>query len=79
MPYIPQKNRDELLTRNADNAGELNYLFTSLARTYIEDKGESYQNYNDIIGALEGCKLELYRRRVGQYEDLKIKDNGDVE
>ncbi len=59
-------------------AGTLNYLFTKIAHIYIEVKGEKYQNYNDIIGALEGAKLELYRRRVSKYEDKKIKKNGDV-
>jgi hypothetical protein len=34
--------------------------------------------YNDAIGALEGAKLELYRRYVSAYEDDKIKENGDV-
>jgi hypothetical protein len=34
--------------------------------------------YNDVIGALECCKLELYRRMVAPYENTKIKENGDV-
>lgn len=29
-------------------------------------------------GALECTKLELYRRRVADYEDQKIADNGDA-
>jgi hypothetical protein len=33
---------------------------------------------NDIIGALEACKLEFYRRLVSHYEDIKIRSNGDV-
>jgi hypothetical protein len=64
--------------RSAQSAGELNFAFTVVSRSYLEDKGESYQTYNDIIGALEGCKLELYRRMVAPYEDVKIKENGDV-
>jgi len=60
------------------NAGVLNYLFTKLALAYIKTKGESYQNYNDIIGALEGCKLELYRQHIQKYEDKKIITNGDI-
>jgi len=31
-----------------------------------------------VIGALEACKLEFYRRAVVPYEDKKIKENGDV-
>lgn len=32
----------------------------------------------DILGALEGAKLELYRRKISPYEDIKIEENGDV-
>jgi hypothetical protein len=85
MPYIPQSDRDrfervlnEVAAKTPRTAGELNYLLTEIAHMYIESKGENYQHYNDVIGALEGCKLELYRRRVGQYEDVKIAQNGDV-
>lgn len=49
-----------------------------MIRDYIKTKGESYQTYNDIMGALEGAKLELYRRKIGIYEDKKIEENGDV-
>ena len=58
--------------------GELNYLITEICQDYILDKGLSYQTLNDVLGALEGCKLELYRRRVAPYEDGKIQANGDV-
>jgi hypothetical protein len=33
----------------------------------------------DIVGALRCCELEIYRRLAAPYEDLKIKENGDVE
>jgi len=63
----------------AENAGDLNYAFTKIALCYLENKGLKYQYFNDIIGALEGAKLELYRRHCAPYEDLKIQKNGDVE
>ena len=44
----------------------------------MEEKGEKYQIYNDIIGALECCKQEFYRRKIEEYENLKVKENGDV-
>jgi hypothetical protein len=31
-----------------------------------------------VIGALENCKMELYRRKIAPYEDIKIEENGDV-
>jgi len=78
MPYIPKEIRKELENRNPQNPGELNYLFTKIALQYIGDKGEKYQHYNDILGALEGCKLEMYRQQCSPYEDVKIKENGMV-
>lgn len=79
MPYIKEHLRYGLMDGDVpESAGELNFLFTYYAHEYLKEKGESYQAYNDIIGALEGCKLELYRRKVAPYEDTKIKENGDV-
>ena len=81
MPYIKQSDRYELWNydeRKVSNPGELNYVITGVIHEYLTDNGESYQSYNDILGALEGAKLELYRRRVAPYEDKKITENGDV-
>lgn len=79
MPYIKKDARLEIDNgRLPDTAGELNYIFTKVILRYLGLKGPSYQAFNDIIGALEGAKLELYRRAVGAYEDKKISENGDV-
>ena len=78
MPYIDNRRRAELECATPTTAGELNYLFTYLAVEYLHTKGTNYQVFNDIIGALEGCKLELYRRQIGPYEDIKCRTNGDV-
>jgi len=78
MPYIKQEQKKELLTRPASNPGELNYLITCVIQHYIRINGLNYQNINDVIGALEGAKLEFYRRIAAPYEDIKIKENGDV-
>lgn len=80
MPYITSRQRAVLksLRLPATDAGELNFLFTTTALEYLKYKGECYQTYNDILGALEGAKLEMYRRRTAGYEDKKIAENGDV-
>jgi hypothetical protein len=79
MPYIKEEDRDKVYyDSNPTNAGELNYLFTMIAINYFEGQGGRYQQINDILGALEGCKLELYRRLAAPYEDKKIIENGDV-
>jgi hypothetical protein len=93
MPYITETSKEKFvadaLTENSvdwpnwcgiqcDNAGDLNYVFTKIAHAYLSHKGLKYQHLNDIIGALEGAKQELYRRVAAPYEDTKIKENGDV-
>jgi len=79
MPYIPQKRREDILIDGTANGpGELNFLITSLCVEYVVQWGLSYQTVNDIVGALEGAKLEFYARAARPYEDRKIKENGDV-
>lgn len=84
MPYIKQDRRDTLQvtfldpTAKIETVGELNYMLTKLIQFYAGEKGTSYQTINDIVGALEGAKLEFYRRVASPYEDEKIKENGDV-
>lgn len=67
----------EKIGRELQNSGELNWLITKICHGYLSKK-ECYQSYNDIIGALEGAKLELYRRKCAVYENEKIIQNGDV-
>lgn len=57
--------------------GELNYILTMIINEYWK-ANESYQTINDVIGALEGAKLEFYRRIAAPYENGKVKENGDV-
>lgn len=85
MPYIKQVDRNKfnalvnlLEATDIETAGDLNYLLTMVAHRYLNQEPESYSMYNDAIGALEGAKLELYRRHVSPYENEKIKENGDV-
>jgi len=78
MPYITDKDKALLVKYQPNTAGELNYSITLLLIQYLKTKGENYQTYNDIMGALEGAKLEAYRRKVAPYEDTKIILNGEV-
>jgi hypothetical protein len=78
MPYIEQPAREEMWQgRMPKTAGELNYMFTFVIKNYL-GKEFNYQKINDVIGALEGCKLEFYRRVAAPYENTKIESNGDV-
>jgi hypothetical protein len=79
MPYITQERRAVLNESmgKPQTAGELNYMLTVLVRDYFNEH-RNYQGINDIVGALEGAKLEFYRRQVAEYENTKIAENGDV-
>lgn len=79
MPYITQAARQVIADGGViETSGELNYAFTTVINKYLAKHGKSYARFNDVIGALEGAKLEFYRRIVVPYEDQKIKENGDV-
>lgn len=77
MPYIEptDRTRAELLPRTP---GELNFAITKIIGDYVALKGVTYTFMNDCLGALEGAKLEFYRRVVTPYEDAKRATNGDV-
>lgn len=92
MPYIKQIDRtivnpeiEELVKKllsfsDREIAGALNYSITKVMSTIHKERGRriSYDDQNTIVGMLECCKLEWYRRRVAPYEDEKIEENGDV-
>jgi hypothetical protein len=81
MPYISQERRYDLLARphSIENAGELNYMLTMVINDYLgTSETLTYMKINDIMGALEGAKLEFYRRIAVPYENTKIATNGDV-
>ena len=80
----------KLLMESADKEsmscfpGHLNYILTTLILNVYTQYGEKegfkigYSDYNEIVGMLECCKLEMYRRQAAPYEDKKIQENGDV-
>ena len=78
MPYVTEAARQQVEQSGPETAGELNYAFTLIINDYLKRFGVSYGRINDVVGALEGAKLEFYRRVAGPYEDTKIQSNGDV-
>ena len=89
MPYIKKEDRvvidDHMkrLEQVVQTPGELNYAISSLCSGILEHRRATkgrwgYTDINEIIGALECAKLELYRRIAHIYEDVKIAENGDV-
>lgn len=76
MPYIKQNRRDEIeVPTEKFTAGELNYFIT---RLLLNQNPKNYKDYNGLIGVLESCKLEFFRRHMAEYEKSVIKRNGDL-
>ena len=93
MPYIKKEERGDYdatvdtliqkLTEYGKNTtpqpGHVNYVISRMLWGVLKKNGMSYTKANNLIGALECVKLEMYRRLLVDYEDEKIKENGDVE
>lgn len=85
MPYLKPEDRARLdqaidnlanLITFGQRAGELNYIINRLMLRVL---GEGrYKDINELMGALECAKLEFYRRKAAPYEDIKAKENGDL-
>ena len=89
MPYIKKDMRYQLdgainklvceMNKLEDDArkGVLNYVITRIILGVIGPELK-YGKINDVVGAMECCKMELYRKLAVPYEDEKIAENGDV-
>lgn len=79
MPYITEHDRLRMsISAQPKTPGELNYLITKIVTDYLKYKGFCYETLNEAVGVLECAKLELYRRVIAPYEDIKKEGNGDV-
>lgn len=82
MPYVKTSVRQTLDKYLQPipflDPGELNYVLTKTIHNYLKVKGLRYQTLDEIVGALECCKMEFVRRVVNPYEDQKIEENGDL-
>ena len=87
MPYIKLKNRSKY-EKVLDNLvrilktlppeeidGELNYVVTKILKDIYPLR---YFHINKAMGVLECIKLEYYRRVAAPYEDIKMKESGEV-
>lgn len=92
MPYIKKEFRKDLYEAidnlskiinqiNKENPaqtrdGLLNFSLTEILNQTFPNA--RYHDFNEIIGFLECCKLEYYRKKISPYEDLKESENGAV-
>jgi len=91
MPYITQDRRGQI-DYNIDAliavlkslpkgpvAGDLNYTISRLLLEVFDlVEQPKYQKFNDVMGLLDNVKHEIQRRWQDPYEDLKVKENGDI-
>jgi hypothetical protein len=82
MPYIKPENRkdmDEIVELMAKKPvkvdGDLNYILYKFCKYHVKP---SYNNLKNFCGELEECAAEIRRRILSEYENGKIKENGDV-
>jgi hypothetical protein len=80
MPYLKPENRKSLdeivqlmMDLNVSFNGDINYILCKLVRRTVKP---SYANFKNVAGELECCKLELYRKLVAPYEEIKEAENG---
>ena len=94
MPYIKKVRRErfddgitilqeELKLKSSENdiAGDLHYIIARLLEAVPIACGQltwRYRFINLVIGVLECCKQEFYRRLAGPYEDSCVEYNGDI-
>jgi len=64
--------------RKPKDALELNYIIGKMANDYFANRGLCGASIKEVLGALEGAKLEVYRRVIAPYEDKKVISNGET-
>ena len=78
---VYQELLDELAKRIPDDRmsrpGHLNYVISSLLDRVFGPRMR-YADHNEVIGLLACVSDEFYRRKTAPYEDLKIKEEGDI-
>ena len=87
MPYIKKEDRLKfkdtltevigILEENGTKVGEINYVISTIIWELFKSN-PSYTTANNLIGVLECVKQEFIRRKLNQYEDKKIAQNGDL-
>lgn len=94
MPYVPDYMRDPVVkqldplivllrrrrkTGKENVDGLLNFAISRLLVGVLElDSAPRYSSFVTAEGTLTCVGLELYRRFAHNYEDTKLKENGDI-
>lgn len=90
MPYIKQEDRQvidnivDMIMVSVDVKGDLargkmNYMIHKLYVEFEKKYGRRYNYMKDFEGELLMTLLEIYARRVYPYEQIKCRQNGDLQ
>lgn len=83
MPYITQPRRDHIdpmmygLSERIETPGDLAYVVYRLMLHYWR-RAPSFARWAEMRGAVGDMADEFRRRVICEYEDQKMKENGDV-
>lgn len=87
MPYIKVEERTQYfdlvnsllsrLKKNDNNPGHINYIISKLVNEIFKSN-KCYAEANKLMGVLSCVQAELYRRGIGEYENIKLKENKDI-
>ncbi len=75
MPYVKDSERFDPWP---STPGQLSYTITMAYQHYLKRQSFNYFALATVAGVLILTLFEFVRRIVNDYEDLKIKENGDV-
>lgn len=79
MPYITEDRRADIdVGVSPETVGDLTYMLQQVIQGYLLERGLSYARCAEVLGALEGAKLDFIDRVVLSYEHKKRIENGDV-
>ena len=79
MPYIDRESRARIDAGGAfATAGGLAYAVAREIERYRQERGDSFQSYAEIDGAVMSALNEFRRKIVHKYEDGKAVSNGSV-
>lgn len=92
MPYIKEEFRKELrplIDALGEKVNEIHKKYPEQTRDGLMNFSLSeliamvypnarYTDMNEVVGMLECCKLEYYRKKASPYEDKKEEENGSI-
>ncbi|MFW6242766.1 MAG: DUF6899 family protein [bacterium] len=85
MPYLKKEKRNKfdhallILNEEIENGADINYCITKLCILFIKKFGKNYKNLSECISSMECAKNEFYRKQIAPYENLKERENGEIE